>query len=136
MKGLIVLMALGTFLAFEPVLASTRCMLFAGTADGLFKGSAVRSSREALEEIIGNWRAENRAGPIVSRSASKPNPNPYWRGEVGPELFLPPDEVTHDTYTLCWKGVVSPVVCTSGARVCMHSSQAGWVPPQAPPPPN
>jgi hypothetical protein len=26
--------------------------------------------------------------------------------------------VTAKSYTVCWKGVVSPVVCTSGAKVC------------------
>jgi hypothetical protein len=105
--------------------AQTKCMLFAGTADGLLRRGAISSSREALEEIIEQWRADNRAGPIISRTAARPQPNPYWRGEVRTELFLPPDEVTADTYTLCWKGVVSPVVCTSGAQVCMQAFQAG-----------
>jgi hypothetical protein len=35
-----------------------------------------------------------------------------------PGLFLPPDVVTDASYTLCWKGVVSPVVCTSGTKLC------------------
>jgi hypothetical protein len=26
--------------------------------------------------------------------------------------------ITDTSYTLCWRGVVSPVVCTSGAKVC------------------
>jgi hypothetical protein len=26
--------------------------------------------------------------------------------------------VSDSAYTLCWKGVVSPVVCTSGAKLC------------------
>ena len=35
-----------------------------------------------------------------------------------PDLFLAPDVITDSAYTVCWKGVVSPVVCTSGAKVC------------------
>ena len=31
---------------------------------------------------------------------------------------LKPDVVTAKSYTVCWKGVVSKVVCTSGAKVC------------------
>jgi len=26
--------------------------------------------------------------------------------------------VTPKSYTVCWHGVISPVVCTSGAKVC------------------
>ena len=28
------------------------------------------------------------------------------------------DEGTDQVYTICWKGVVSPAVCTSGTEIC------------------
>jgi len=33
-------------------------------------------------------------------------------------LYVKPDVVTGKSYTVSWHGVVSPVVCTSGAKVC------------------
>jgi hypothetical protein len=54
----------------------------------------------------------------VSVTPMRPKPEPYWRSGVSNDLFLKPDIVTSQTYTICWKGVVSPVVCTSGAKVC------------------
>jgi hypothetical protein len=29
-----------------------------------------------------------------------------------------PDVVNASSYTVCWHGVVSPYVCTSGAKIC------------------
>ena len=40
----------------------------------------------------------------------KAKPQPYWRDSVSAELYLKPDVVTAKSYTVCWKGVVSPVV--------------------------
>jgi len=96
----------------------TRCMYFAGTADALIKSNAVDESLKSLREAIDKWKAETGVTGPVSQTAQKPQPVPYWRSEVRPDLFLPPDAVSDATYTLCWKGVVSPVVCTSGAKVC------------------
>ena len=45
-------------------------------------------------------------------------PQPYWRDSVRSELFVKPDIVTSQIYTVCWKGVVSPFVCTSGSKAC------------------
>ena len=96
----------------------TRCMYFSGTADALIKSNAVDESLKSLREAIDKWKAETGVTGPVSQTAQKPQPVPYWRSEVRPDLFLPPDVVSDATYTLCWKGVVSPVVCTSGAKVC------------------
>ena len=43
---------------------------------------------------------------------------PFWRSSVPAYAILSPDIVSDAAYTICWTGVVSPVVCTSGARVC------------------
>ena len=96
----------------------TRCMFFSGTADALVKSNAVEESPKSLREAIDKWKAENGVTAPVSEYAQKPRPVPYWRSEVDPSLFLPPDVVSDTAYTLCWKGVVSPVVCTTGAKVC------------------
>jgi hypothetical protein len=83
-----------------------------------WKKNAVEKSLKSLREAIDKWKGENGVTGPVSEIAEKPKPIPYWRSEVSPSLFLPPDMVTDASYTLCWKGVVSPVVCTSGTKLC------------------
>ena len=51
-------------------------------------------------------------------SAQQVKPLPYWRDKVTDDLLLKPDIVTPKSHTVCWKGVVSHVVCTSGSKVC------------------
>lgn len=97
--------------------AFNRCLVFAGTADGLGKSTAVDESQKSLREAIEKWKADNGVTGLVSETAQKPEPHPYWRSQVDERLLLPPDVVTDASYTLCWKGVVSPVVCTSGAKI-------------------
>ncbi len=110
-----VLMAAGLCLAVVPAQAAG-CNKFLGTADGWDKGDAVSGAQAALAGAIAEFKAKNRAA--VSVSASRPKPQPYWRDAVSAELFFKPDVVTAKSYTVCWRGVVSPVVCTSGAKVC------------------
>ena len=98
--------------------AFSRCMFFSGTADALVKPNAVEESLEALREAIDKYKAENGVSGPASEIAEKPRPHPYWRSEISPHLFLPPDTVSDSAYTICWKGVVLPVVCTSGAKLC------------------
>jgi hypothetical protein len=98
--------------------AFTRCMHISGTADAVIKSNAVERSVQSLRDAIDKWKAENGVTGPVTEIAEKPRPVPYWRSEVSPGLFLPPDVVTDASYTLCWKGVVSPVVCTSGTKLC------------------
>ena len=116
---LLAVVAVACWVVSFPVSAQlTRCMYFSGTADALIKSNAVDESLKSLREAIDKWKAETGVTGPVSQTAQKPQPVPYWRSEVRPDLFLPPDVVSDATYTLCWKGVVSPVVCTSGAKVC------------------
>jgi hypothetical protein len=93
------------------------CVVVTGTDDGMVQDAAMAGARESLEDAIAQWRREN-PGVNPVRSAERPKPNPYWRDSVDPELYFKPDIVEPDTYTVCWRGVVSPVVCTAGARLC------------------
>ena len=83
-----------------------------------WKDNAVEKSVKSLREAIDKWKIENGVTGPVSETAEKPAPNPYWRSSISPHLLLPPDVVSDSAYTICWTGVVSPVVCTSGAQVC------------------
>ena len=116
---LLVIVAFACLAASPPVSAAfTRCMYFSGTADALGKSNAVESSLESLREAIDKWKAENGVTGPTTEIAEKPRPHPYWRSEIADHLLLPPDTVSNTAYTLCWRGVVSPVVCTSGAKLC------------------
>jgi hypothetical protein len=98
--------------------ATSSCKSFSGTATAPFKTWAVDDSRDALKGAIDKWKAGRGLTGPVSQIAEKPSPRPYWRTSISPDLFLPPDVVTTSAYTICWKGVVSPVVCTSSAKLC------------------
>jgi hypothetical protein len=116
---LLALVAIACWVMSFPASAQfTRCMYFSGTADALIKSNAVDASLKSLREAIDKWKAETGVAGPVSETAQKPQPVPYWRSEVRPDLFLPPDVLSDAAYTLCWKGVVSPVVCTSGSKLC------------------
>jgi hypothetical protein len=120
MRGLlpaIVVLAVASLSAGPATAADQRCLMFSGTADALSKPAAVEGSRTSLQDAIAKWKTENHV-EVYQAKAAKPDPHPYWRSAIFPELFLAPDEITDQAYTICWKGVVSPVVCTSGAEVC------------------
>ena len=119
MRPSIVLMAVSCWIMLCTIaVAQTRCVVISGTADALGKDNAVEKSVKSLREAIDKWKIENGVTGPVSETAEKPAPNPYWRSSISPHLLLPPDVVSDSAYTICWTGVVSPVVCTSGAQVC------------------
>jgi hypothetical protein len=95
-----------------------RCLVFSGTADAIQRQKAIEDSEASLNDAIAKWKVDNKVSDGISIKADKPAPHPYWRSAVSPDLFYAPDVVTDTSYTLCWRGVVSPVVCTSGAKVC------------------
>ena len=98
--------------------AQTQCVSFSDSIDGIDKNHAVEKSLKSLHEQIEKWKADNGVTGPVTVTAEKPQPHPFLRRSV-PDFALPPPDVASDTaYTICWSGVVSPVVCTSGARVC------------------
>lgn len=97
--------------------ASAACVVLAGTADGFDKETAVGRAQRSLEDYIQQYKAENHLG-AVTVSAMRAEPQPYWRGRVSENMMYHPDIVTEKSYTVCWQGVVSTYVCTSGAQVC------------------
>ena len=98
--------------------SQTQCVSIDGTADGVDKSHAVERSLKSLREAIDKWKTENGMTGPVSETAEKPTPHPYWRNTVPSYALLSPDVVSDSAYTICWTGVVSPVVCTSGAQLC------------------
>lgn len=108
--------------AIGPVAAADKkCLTISGTGDGINKRVALESSRSAIATEIEKLETENHVTSIESK-AWKPDPRPYWRSAVSADLLLAPDEVTDQIYTICWKGVVSPAVCTSGTEVCWQTN--------------
>jgi len=93
------------------------CLGFSGTADGFDKQTAVTRAQSAVAQAIVDYRTQKRLGPATV-TPMRANPQPYWRSSVSADLFHKPDIVTANSYTVCWSGVVSPYVCTSGAKAC------------------
>lgn len=91
------------------------CSKLVGTADGWNKADALNGAQAALAEAVANFKKGKGA---VTVTAMRAKPQPYWRESVSADLFVKPDVVTARSYTVCWHGVVSPVVCSSGAKVC------------------
>jgi hypothetical protein len=97
--------------------APATCVVLAGTADGFTKQSAVSRALSALKDYIKQYRAENRLGAVTIR-AKRAELQPYWRNRVSESMMYQPDIVTATSHTVCWQGVISFYVCTSGAEVC------------------
>ena len=97
--------------------AQAGCIGLSGTADGFDKETAVSRAQLALDDYIKQYKAENHLG-AVTVSAMRAEPQPYWRGRVSENMMYHPDIVTEKSYTVCWQGVISTYVCTSGAQVC------------------
>ena len=97
--------------------ASAACVLLAGTADGFDKETAVSRAQRSVEDYIQQYKTEHHLG-AVSVSVMRAEPQPYWRGRVSENMMYRPDIVTDKSYAVCWQGVVSTYVCTSGAQVC------------------
>jgi hypothetical protein len=97
--------------------ASAACLGFSGTADGMNQQTAVSRSQNAVTEAVAEYKAQKRLG-TPSLTPMRAKPQPYWRDAVRAELFIKPDIVTSQIYTICWTGVVSPFVCTSGSKAC------------------
>ena len=109
------LVAVGLCVAAAAPANAGGCNKLIGTADGWDKPDALSGAQSALAEAVAEFKKSKGA---VTVSAMSARPQPYWRDSVSAELYVKPDVVTAKSYTVCWHGVVSPVVCTSGAKVC------------------
>ena len=100
---------------------SKRCYFISATMDGGPGKHSIDRSRQALKETIADFR--RRQPPEegwmgrVSIVGMRPKPNPYMRDSVPRNLTLPGGS-TRGASTVCWRGVIAPAVCTSGAKVC------------------
>jgi len=105
--------------------AQAGCVGLSGTADGFDKETAVSRAQLALADYVKQYEAEKRLR-AVTVSAMRASPKPYWRSSISENMFCfniwcgvyKPDIVNKSSYTVCWSGVVSPYVCTSGAKLC------------------
>lgn len=110
------LVAAGLYLV-QGAEAYAGCVGLSGTADGVNKATAVSRSQNAVNEAINEYKAAKRLR-ATTVSPMRAKPQPYWRDSVSDNLFQKPDIVTARSHTICWSGVVSPFVCTSGAKLC------------------
>ncbi len=102
------------------------CYQFSATMAGTDK-EVIERSRLALKETIEGFRhlqpaREGWMGRLETTPV-KPALNPYMRSSVTRDLALG-NFPSKEAYTVCWRGVVSPVVCTSGAKVCRKTTAA------------
>lgn len=112
----IAVLAVGLFVALNAPAQAGGCTKFVGTADGWDKADAVSGAQAALAGAVAEFKAKSKAA--ISVSGMRARPQPYWRSSVSSDLYVKPDVVTAKSYTVCWHGVISPVVCSSGAKVC------------------
>lgn len=105
------------FLMAQGATAQAGCVRVSSTADGNTRAYAVNRAQRSLVAEIQKFKAQ-KGIRNVSISPSRAQPQPYWRDSVSPDLYQKPDVVTRQSHTICWSGVISPSVCTSGARVC------------------
>ena len=116
-RGLaLALMAAGLCVA-QGAPAWAGCIGLSGTADGFDKETAVSRAQLALSDYIKEYKAQKHIS-AVTVSAQRAEPQPYWRPYVSDNVYYHPDIVNAKSYTICWQGVVSPFVCTSGAKIC------------------
>jgi len=106
-----------------PVPPKRECHLFGVTWDGGSRAAAQKRSQNALKKTISDWRRKQgrRSGWLsqgVTIEGHQMRPNPYWRSRVDANLYYRPNARTATSYTVCWKGVISTAVCTSGAKIC------------------
>jgi hypothetical protein len=101
----------------EMATAAASCVGVSGTADGFDKETAVSRAQLALADYIKQYKAAKHLGSVTV-TAQRAEPQPYWRPFVSDNMYWHPDVVNAKSYTICWQGVVSPYVCTSGAKIC------------------
>ena len=122
LNGLSLLLAVALLAFTPPPVAEAACQVINGTQDGRNKQRAVEKSRETLEEAI--VAAKRKYGwKNISVTPVRVRATPLWkmvRTSVPKDAYLRPDVVSSRAYTVCWEGVYSPAVCSSGARICQR----------------
>lgn len=111
------LVAAGLCCGAQVAPANAGCLGFSGTADGFDQETAVTRAQAAVAQAVTDYRTQKKL-PATTVTAMRAKPQPYWRDSVSDDLYYKPDIVKANSYTVCWHGVVSPYVCTSGAKAC------------------
>jgi hypothetical protein len=104
-----------------PASAKAACYVVSRTNDGLSKPTAIAASRASFDAGLQGYKRRRGWRRITSVRARRVRPDPLWkavRTSVPRSALLPPAVWSRRHYTICWTGVVSPVVCTTGALVC------------------
>ena len=104
-----------------PLEVEAACYVVSRTNDGMTKAGAVAASQSAFDNDLRGYKRQRGWRRITSVSARRVRRDPLWkavRTSVPRSEYLKPDVRTRRHHTTCWKGVVSPVVCTTGALVC------------------
>lgn len=117
LRGLALALTVAGLCVAQGATAQAGCVGLSGTADGFDRRTAVSRAQSALAGAIVDFKAQKRIRSVSVR-AMRAKPQPYWRGSVSANLYQKPDIVTARSHTICWSGVVSPSVCTAGAKVC------------------
>lgn len=117
MRGLGLVLIAGGLCVVLGAPAKAGCLGFSGTADGFDRETGVSRAQLALADAINEFKSQKKIS-AVTVTAMRAKPQPYWRDVVTDDLYYKPDIVKSNSYTICWHGVVSPYVCTSGAKVC------------------
>ena len=119
----IVLVGVAILAISAPRSADAACYVVSRTNDGLTKAMAVGASRTSFDNGLQSYKRQRGWRRITSVRARRVRPDPLWkavRTSVPRSAMLGPAVSTRRHYTICWSGVVSPVVCTTGALVCGH----------------
>jgi hypothetical protein len=111
------LIAAGSCAGLSAPASAGGCVGLSGTADGFDKETAVSRAQLALTDYIKQYQAAKHLSSVTV-TAQRATPQPYWRPYVSDNMYYHPDIVNAKSYTICWQGVVSPYVCTSGAKMC------------------
>jgi hypothetical protein len=96
--------------------AHAGCVGLSGTADGFDKETAVSRAQLALADYITIQGGETSRRRQGERAACPPST--LLAFHLSAAICSRPDIVNARSYTVCWHGVVSPYVCTSGAKIC------------------
>ena len=110
------------FVLAAPHDADAACQVVNGTQDGGNKQRAVEKSRATLEDAIAAMKKRPGWG-TASVTPVRVRATPLWkmvRTSVPKDAYLRPDVVSDRAYTVCWEGVYSPAVCSSGAKLCQR----------------
>ena len=101
--------------------AEAACQLVKATHSSAHKADAAKMSQQLVLQSAQELKRA-RGWSSISLRARRVKGDPFWKavrpGDPPADALMKPDIVTGRFYTTCFKGVVVPVVCTTGSAVC------------------